>query len=80
MRSRARATAQPSYLEDEVLPSLAALRADGFTPESVAYPYGSHTPETDALIAPHVRYLRNHAGCARASGRTARAACRRGRR
>ncbi len=51
-----------AYLDDEVLPSLAALRADGFTPESFAYPYGSHTPETDALIAPHVRFLRTTPG------------------
>lgn len=47
-----------AYLNDEVLPSFAALRADGFTPESYAYPFGSRTPETDAVIEPHVRYLR----------------------
>ncbi len=51
-----------AYLDDEVLPGFAALRADGFTPESFAYPYGSRTPETDALIAPHVRYLRTTPG------------------
>ena len=51
-----------AYLDDEVLPSLAALRADGFTPESFAYPYGSHTAETDELIAPHVRFLRTTPG------------------
>jgi hypothetical protein len=51
-----------AYLDDEVLPSLAALRADGFTPESFAYPYGSHTEETDELIAPHVRFMRTTPG------------------
>jgi peptidoglycan/xylan/chitin deacetylase (PgdA/CDA1 family) len=55
-----------AYLDDEVLPSFAALRADGFTPESYAYPYGSHTPELDALIEPHARFVRTTpGGCVR---------------
>lgn len=51
-----------AYLNDEVLPSFAALRAEGYTPESFAYPYGSRTPETDAVIEPYVRYLRTTPG------------------
>lgn len=51
-----------AYLDDEVLPEIAMLRADGFAPESFAYPYGSRTAETDAVIAPYVRWIRTTPG------------------
>jgi len=51
-----------AYYADEVAPSFASLKADGFTPESFAYPYGSRTDETDAVILPHVRFLRTTPG------------------
>ena len=51
-----------AYYDEEVAPQIALLRADGFTPESFAYPYGSRTEETDAAIGPHVRFLRTTPG------------------
>src|SRR4051812_46717004 len=47
-----------AYYADEVAPSFAALKADGYTPTSFAYPYGSRTDATDAVILPHVKFLR----------------------
>ncbi|MEO7096388.1 MAG: polysaccharide deacetylase family protein [Polyangiales bacterium] len=51
-----------AWLDDEVLPEIEMLRADGFSPESFAYPYGSRTAETDAVLAPHVRWIRTTPG------------------
>jgi peptidoglycan/xylan/chitin deacetylase (PgdA/CDA1 family) len=51
-----------AYYTDEVAPSFAALKADGFTPESFAYPYGSRTDATDAVVLPHVKFLRTTPG------------------
>lgn len=51
-----------AYLDDEVLPEIEMLRADGFMPESFAYPYGSRTDETDAVIGPYVRWIRTTPG------------------
>ena len=51
-----------AWLDDEVLPEIEMLRADGFAPESFAYPYGSRTAETDAVIAPYVRWIRTTPG------------------
>ncbi|MBP9085719.1 MAG: polysaccharide deacetylase family protein [Kofleriaceae bacterium] len=48
-----------AYLSDEVLPSISALRADGFNPQLFAYPFGARTSETDAAILPYVRALRS---------------------
>ena len=50
-----------AYVRDEVLPSLDALRSDGFAAESFAYPGGDRNDASDAAIAPHVRYLRGTA-------------------
>lgn len=47
-----------AYYTDEVAPSLAALRAEGYSPDAFAYPGGLRTAATDAAIEPHVRYLR----------------------
>lgn len=51
-----------AYVTDEVLPSIQILRDDGFDPTSFAYPGGARSDETDAAIAPHVRYLRTTPG------------------
>jgi hypothetical protein len=48
-----------AYVEDEALPSLRALRADGFGPANAfAYPYGEHTEELDAAMLAHVPLVR----------------------
>jgi len=39
-----------SYLDDEALPSIDLLRADGYDVVSYAYPFGAHTDEMDAAI------------------------------
>lgn len=48
-----------AYVADEVMPSLAALRADGFpAPTTFAYPYGEHTAALDAAVLEHVQLVR----------------------
>ena len=48
-----------AYVRDEVLPSQAALVADGFAPVvAFSYPYGAHTHELDAALQPHFAWLR----------------------
>ena len=47
------------YLETEVLPAIAAMRALGLKPGSFAYPYGHHTPEYDAAVLQHFCHLRS---------------------
>lgn len=51
-----------AYYDEEVAPQIALLRDAGYTPESFAYPYGSRTEETDAVIRPHVRFMRTTPG------------------
>lgn len=51
-----------AWLDEEVLPEIEMLRADGYAPESFAYPYGSRTAETDAVLAPYVRWIRTTPG------------------
>ena len=51
-----------AYVNDEVLPSIAILQADGFTPVAYAHPGGSHTPELDAALLPHIQLLRGISG------------------
>lgn len=48
-----------AYLDDEVLPSLAAMRERGFEPTSFAYPYGHRTDELDRALLEHVQLLRS---------------------
>lgn len=57
----------PSYVEEnglaafmraEALPSIALLRADGFTVTSFAYPFGLRTNELDRAILQHVDIVR----------------------
>lgn len=51
-----------AWLDDEVLPEIEMLRGEGFAPESFAYPYGSRTTQTDAVLAPLVRWIRTTPG------------------
>jgi peptidoglycan/xylan/chitin deacetylase (PgdA/CDA1 family) len=48
----------PGYATDEVEPELAGLVAAGYTPTTFAYPFGHHTPETDAAILRDVAIIR----------------------
>jgi hypothetical protein len=48
-----------ALLDEEVLPSLQLLAADGFNPQIFAYPFGARTSETDAAIMPYVQAVRS---------------------
>lgn len=48
-----------AFLEEEVLPSIEVLRADGYTPTTYAYPFGARTPETDRAILRYLPRLRS---------------------
>ena len=46
------------YLERDVLPAVACLRAAGFTPTAFAYPCSQNNKATDDALLQHFRYLR----------------------
>jgi hypothetical protein len=48
-----------AYLDDEALPSIDRLRADGYDPIAYAYPFGARTSELDAALLEHVQLLRS---------------------
>lgn len=48
-----------AYVDDEVLPSIDRLRADGFEVSAYAYPFGARTAELDRAILEHVPILRS---------------------
>ena len=48
-----------AYLEDEVIPSIEVLRADGYEVTAFAYPFGARTTELDRAIRAHVPVLRS---------------------
>lgn len=48
-----------AYMDDEVLPSIEVMQADGYTISAFAYPYGARTDETDRTILEHVSILRS---------------------
>jgi peptidoglycan/xylan/chitin deacetylase (PgdA/CDA1 family) len=48
-----------TYLEDEVVPSIDALRTDGFDVAAFAYPFGERTEEIDRAILDYVPVLRS---------------------
>ena len=48
-----------AYLHDEVEPSIAVLRADGYEVHAFAYPFGARTGELDEAIARRVPVLRS---------------------
>ena len=48
-----------AYLDEEVIPSIELLRADGYDPVAYAYPFGQRTSELDAAILDYVPILRS---------------------
>jgi hypothetical protein len=48
-----------AYLRDELDPSIAALRNDGFEVNAFAYPFGARTGELDRAIAKRVPVIRS---------------------
>jgi hypothetical protein len=48
-----------AYLRDEVDPSFAMLRADGFAADAFAYPFGARTEQIDHAIGKRVSVLRS---------------------
>lgn len=48
-----------AYIDDEVVPSLVAMRQAGFSPTTFAYPFGSRTRELDRAILEHVALVRS---------------------
>jgi peptidoglycan/xylan/chitin deacetylase (PgdA/CDA1 family) len=48
-----------AYLDDEALPSIDRLRADGYDPVAYAYPFGARTSEIDDALLDHVQLLRS---------------------
>jgi hypothetical protein len=46
-------------MQDEVLPSIDLLRADGFAPTVFAYPYGRRTTEIDEAVLDVVERVRS---------------------
>ena len=47
-----------AYIADDILPGLAAMRADGYNPRVFAYPFGRRNAETDAAILEHLPLIR----------------------
>ncbi|HVV85493.1 MAG TPA: polysaccharide deacetylase family protein, partial [Kofleriaceae bacterium] len=47
------------YVDDDVLPGLALLEADGYHPTVFAYPFGARTPEIDRALLDHFALLRS---------------------
>ncbi len=48
-----------AYVDDEVLPGLELLRADGYQPTAFAYPFGARTSELDRALLDHFALLRS---------------------
>jgi len=48
-----------AYVHDEVDPSLALLRADGFEVDAFAYPFGARTDQIDHALGKRARVLRS---------------------
>ncbi len=48
-----------AYLHDEVDPSFAMLRADGFATDAFAYPFGARTDQIDHALGKRVSVLRS---------------------
>jgi len=48
-----------AWLDDDALPSIDVLRADGYAPVAFAYPFGARTRETDRAMLGHVSVLRS---------------------
>ncbi|HEU4611910.1 MAG TPA: polysaccharide deacetylase family protein [Kofleriaceae bacterium] len=48
-----------AYLADEVIPSIDALRDEGFEVTAFAYPFGARTGESDRAVLDHVSVVRS---------------------
>jgi peptidoglycan/xylan/chitin deacetylase (PgdA/CDA1 family) len=48
-----------TYMTEEALPSIEAMRADGYPVEAYAYPFGARTHELDEALLEHVSVLRS---------------------
>ena len=48
-----------AYMDDEVMPSISALRDEGFPVNAFAYPFGARTTDTDSAILGNVKVLRS---------------------
>lgn len=48
-----------AYMNEEVVPSIEALRGEGFDITTFAYPYGARTDEIDAAVLRHVSLVRS---------------------
>lgn len=48
-----------AYVHDEVDPSFALLRADGFAADAFAYPFGARTDQIDHALGKRVKVLRS---------------------
>jgi peptidoglycan/xylan/chitin deacetylase (PgdA/CDA1 family) len=48
-----------AYVQEEVVPSIAALRDEGFAVTTFAYPFGARTSEIDHAVLAHVPILRS---------------------
>jgi hypothetical protein len=47
-----------AYVDDEILPELDAMEADGYDITSFAYPFGARSDELDAALAPYFQRIR----------------------
>ena len=50
------------FIDEEVVPSIEVLRADGYTPVAYAHPGGSHDREIDNAILEHIPIVRSISG------------------
>lgn len=48
-----------TYMDDEAVPSIEAMRAEGYPVEAFAYPFGARTHEIDEALLAHVSILRS---------------------
>ena len=48
-----------TYMKEEAVPSIEAMRADGYAVEAFAYPFGARTHELDEALLEHVSILRS---------------------
>jgi hypothetical protein len=54
----ANANGTDAYINNDILPALAAMRADGYDPHIFAYPFGARTTATDEALRPYFTHIR----------------------
>jgi hypothetical protein len=47
-----------AYVDDDIVPALELMRADGYATTIFAYPFGARTAETDEALRPYFTHLR----------------------